>query len=86
MLVKHPRDAFVDDATIDEQWKPLNFADAPSLPTAIEEYEALLARPNIKEFTPTKAELKALRAAERNFKKGKTQSYDEFVRRVDSPH
>ena len=42
VLVKHPREAFVDDATIAEQWAPLNFAAAPSLPAAIAEYEALL--------------------------------------------
>jgi N-dimethylarginine dimethylaminohydrolase len=42
VLVKHPRDAFVDDATIAAQWKPLNFAAAPSLAKAIEEYEAFL--------------------------------------------
>jgi N-dimethylarginine dimethylaminohydrolase len=42
VLVKHPRDAFVDEATITAQWKPLNFSAVPSLPTAIAEYEALL--------------------------------------------
>jgi N-dimethylarginine dimethylaminohydrolase len=42
VLVKHPRDAFVDEATIAAQWKPLNFSAAPSLPAAIAEYEALL--------------------------------------------
>jgi N-dimethylarginine dimethylaminohydrolase len=37
VLVKHVRDAFVDDATIDAQWRPLNFAARPDLPRAIDE-------------------------------------------------
>ena len=42
VLVKHPRDAFVDDRTITAQWRPLNFEAVPSLPKATEEYEAFL--------------------------------------------
>jgi len=42
VLVKHPREAFVDAGTIAAQWTRLNFAAAPSLPKAIDEYEALL--------------------------------------------
>jgi N-dimethylarginine dimethylaminohydrolase len=42
VIVKHPREAFVDDATIAAEWQPLNFAAAPSLPAAIAEYESLL--------------------------------------------
>lgn len=42
VLVKHPRDGFVDDATIAAQWTSLNFAAPPSLPAAIHEYEAFL--------------------------------------------
>ena len=37
VLVKHPREAFVDAGTIAAQWKHLNFAAAPSLPKAIED-------------------------------------------------
>ena len=42
VLVKHPREAFVDAGTIAAQWTHLNFAAAPSLPNAIDEYEAFL--------------------------------------------
>lgn len=42
VLVKHPREAFVDAATIAAQWEHLNFAAAPSLSKAIDEYEAFL--------------------------------------------
>ncbi len=42
VLVKHPREAFVDAGTIAAQWTHLNFAAAPSLPKAIDEYEAFL--------------------------------------------
>lgn len=40
--MKHPREAFVDQTTITAQWKPLNFAAAPSFSTAIAEYDAFL--------------------------------------------
>ena len=43
VLMKHPREAFVDQATITAQWKPLNFAAAPSWHEAIAEYDAFLA-------------------------------------------
>ena len=43
VLVKHPLEAFIDEATTAGQWQALNFADAPSLPNAIDEYEAFLA-------------------------------------------
>src|SRR4051794_7135056 len=39
VLLKHPRDAFVDDRTIAAEWEPLNFSAAPDLLRAIEEYE-----------------------------------------------
>lgn len=42
VLVKHPRDAFVDTATIATQWRLLNFTGAPSLAAAINEYEGFL--------------------------------------------
>ena len=42
VLVKHARDAFVDTATMDREWQPLNFSASPSLPEAIHEYEAFV--------------------------------------------
>ena len=42
VLVKHPGDAFVDEATIAAEWKALGFAGAPALPRAIDEYDAFL--------------------------------------------
>ena len=48
------------------------------------EYEVLLARPAVREFTPTKAQKLALARAERNFNKRKLLSYDEFSRRMDA--
>ena len=42
VLVKHPRDAFVDDATIAREWQPLNYTSAPSLAKASAEYETFL--------------------------------------------
>jgi N-dimethylarginine dimethylaminohydrolase len=43
VLVKHPQEAFVDETTIAGEWEALNFTAAPSLPRAIDEYEAFLA-------------------------------------------
>jgi N-dimethylarginine dimethylaminohydrolase len=42
VVVKHPRDAFIDERTIDEQWKDLNFVAPPNLSAAIAEYERFL--------------------------------------------
>jgi arginine deiminase len=42
VLVKHPRDAFVDETTIAGQWKALNYVAPPSLGPAIVEFEAFL--------------------------------------------
>ena len=42
VVVKHVRDAFVDERTIAAQWKALNFAAAPDLGAAIDEYEQFL--------------------------------------------
>jgi N-dimethylarginine dimethylaminohydrolase len=39
VMVKHPRDAFVDAKTIAAQWAPLNFTAAPDLARAIDEHE-----------------------------------------------
>lgn len=42
VVVKHVSDAFVDRATIDAQWRALNFTDAPDFDKAIEQYEMFL--------------------------------------------
>jgi len=39
VIVKHVRDAFVDEATIDGQWRDLNYYGRPDLPRAIDEYD-----------------------------------------------
>jgi len=39
VLVKHVRQAFVDDATIDAQWRLLNFGERPGLTRAIDEHD-----------------------------------------------
>lgn len=39
ILVRHAREAFVDDATIALQWQALNFTAAPDYRKAIEQYE-----------------------------------------------
>jgi len=42
VLIKHPRDAFVDANTIAAQWSSLNFTAAPDLARAIDEYDRFL--------------------------------------------
>lgn len=45
VMVKRPADAFIDDRTLSEQWKALNFLEKPDLIQSIEQYakfEALL--------------------------------------------
>ena len=42
IVLKHARDAFVDDRTIDTQWRDLNFTGRPDLHRAIAEYDALV--------------------------------------------
>jgi N-dimethylarginine dimethylaminohydrolase len=39
VAVKHPRDAFIDAATIDRQWQELRFSAAPDLERASREYD-----------------------------------------------
>ncbi|MGH6932459.1 MAG: arginine deiminase-related protein, partial [Dongiaceae bacterium] len=39
VIVKHARDAFVDDAAIDRQWQDLNYCGRPDLGRAIAEYD-----------------------------------------------
>jgi N-dimethylarginine dimethylaminohydrolase len=42
IVLKHARDAFVDDRSIDVQWRDLNFTGRPDLRRAIAEYDALV--------------------------------------------
>ena len=42
VVVKHVRDAFVDERTIASQWQALNFTAAPDFAAAIDEYERFL--------------------------------------------
>ena len=42
VVVKHVRDAFVDERTIDSQWQALNFTAAPDFGAAVDEYERFL--------------------------------------------
>ena len=42
VVVKHAREAFVDERTIASQWQALNFIAAPDLAAAIDEYDRLL--------------------------------------------
>ena len=43
LLLKHPRDAFRDSASIARQWRALNFTAPPDLENALAEYERFLA-------------------------------------------
>ena len=42
VVVRHARDAFVSQPTIDAQWQALNFTAAPSCSRAIEQYDRFL--------------------------------------------
>jgi len=42
VLVKHPREAFVDERTIAAQWRSLGFVAPPSLASAASEFDAFL--------------------------------------------
>ena len=46
------------------------------------QYEALLKRRVLKEFIPTATEKRALARALKNFRAGKTLSYNELVRKL----
>lgn len=39
MLLKHVRDAFVDDESIDREWRRLNYTEKPDLSAAMAEYD-----------------------------------------------
>jgi len=43
LLLKHARDAFVDQATVDAQWKPHGYLSRPDFRRAEREYEGFLA-------------------------------------------
>jgi len=43
LVLKHVRDAFVDEATIDRQWQRLNYIGRPDLGRAIAEYDRFVA-------------------------------------------
>src|SRR5690349_15029305 len=43
VLLKHPRDAFRDEATIAAEWQALNFTAPPDMARAIDEYERFVA-------------------------------------------
>ncbi len=43
VVLKHARDAFVDQAAIDEQWRDLGYLERPDLECALAEYDAFAA-------------------------------------------
>lgn len=43
VVLKHARDAFVDQAAIDEQWRDLGYLERPDLEGALAEYDAFVA-------------------------------------------
>ncbi len=43
ILLKHPRDAFRDAASISQQWQALNFTSAPDITAAIAEYDRFVS-------------------------------------------
>ena len=43
VALKHPRDAFVDEATIAAQWRALNFTAPPDLARAVDEFDRFSA-------------------------------------------
>jgi N-dimethylarginine dimethylaminohydrolase len=42
MLLKHPRDAFLDASSIEQQWRTLNFTAPPDFTRAIDEYDRFI--------------------------------------------
>lgn len=42
LLLNHARDAFVDQAKIDRQWKPLHYTCPPDFDQAVADYEAFV--------------------------------------------
>ncbi|MDZ4734923.1 MAG: arginine deiminase family protein [Rhodospirillaceae bacterium] len=43
VALRHPREAFVDDARIDEEWQALNYTARPDLACAIDEFDRFAA-------------------------------------------
>lgn len=43
ILLKHPKDAFINQSNIDVQWKKLNYLGCPDYNAALEEYEVFLS-------------------------------------------
>src|SRR4051794_6689908 len=43
VLVRHARDAFASQATIDAQWRGLNFTEPPDFLRAVDEYDEFLS-------------------------------------------
>src|SRR5262245_61931591 len=43
VLVKHVRDAFIDEATVASQWKRLHYTGKPDLARAIDEHDRFIA-------------------------------------------
>jgi len=50
LLLKHPREAFIKQENIDEQWMDLNYLGRPGLDKAVQEYEDFVAL--LKTFVP----------------------------------
>jgi len=42
ILIKHPRDAFISQESVDAQWKALNYSARPDYAKALQEYENFL--------------------------------------------
>lgn len=42
VLLRHPRDAYADDATLDEQWRSLGYVGRPDLGRAVAEFDGLV--------------------------------------------
>ncbi|MEW6410981.1 MAG: arginine deiminase family protein [Candidatus Zixiibacteriota bacterium] len=52
ILLKHPKDAFISQQNINDQWLELNYTGTPDFSAALEEYEAFieLLRRQVEEF------------------------------------
>jgi N-dimethylarginine dimethylaminohydrolase len=42
LLLKHPRDAFLSQESIQAQWKKLNYSESPNYVNALEEYDSFI--------------------------------------------
>jgi hypothetical protein len=66
--------------TVTIRRKTLSRHDSVVIPR--EEYEALLELKRFREFSPSTTQKRALVRAEKNFRRGKTLSYDELVKKM----